>query len=85
VKHVTRKPSRQDNEEEYLEEDPDKPGKGIKRNTECKRNKKKNQKYPKSVTGNNIEETTEGGQDKPGTTSVRTGRRMNRMEYERHM
>jgi hypothetical protein len=37
------------------------------------------------MTGNNTDENPEGGEAKPETTSVRTGRRMNRMEYERHM
>lgn len=80
MKHVTRKPSRQGNKKKDLEEDPDKPGRGIHRNTESKRNKKENETYPRSMT----EEDPEEGQDKPGTSSARTERRMNRMEYERH-
>jgi hypothetical protein len=35
------------------------------------------------MTGKNTEDP-EGGQDTPGTSSARTERRMNKMEYERH-
>jgi hypothetical protein len=84
VKHFTRKPSRQNNKEEGLEEEADKSTKGIHRNNECSRNKKENERYPKCMTGNNTEEDLGGVQDKLETNSACPEKRINAMEYERH-